>query len=247
MFTLGHIIWLAVIFSLVAVSLFVSVRHHLSSKTAAKIFLVIGAISEVVKDMVNMIPAPSGEGFVLDPYDIPLMFCSLIVLLMIVVVFGRDRERREHLNCFIVVTGLVAPLLALLIPTEGTDLKNPQTYQYFLYHGAYWWYSLYHVISGQADLGFKSYLRNLLYVVILVFIVLYCNSALSIYNVNYCFLVKPPVEGLPILNLDHGWVRYFFSMLFLILTAVTLIHLPHMIKERKRDKTTSECDTGKSH
>jgi hypothetical protein len=45
--------------------------------------------------------------------------------------------------------------------------------------------------------------------------------------------MKPPMEGLPLLNLNHGWFVYFFTIVLLGLVLITLIHLPFMIKNRK--------------
>lgn len=65
---------------------------------------------------------------------------------------------------------------------------------------------------------------------------LYLNSALSEYGVNYCFLRKPPVDGLIILNLNHGWICYFIILVLISIVSISLVHLPSMIKERKFKK-----------
>ena len=234
MFTSNHIFLLILCTLLVAAGLIVSVRKKLSSRTASVIFLVICCISEAVKDMVSIIPDPYGPGYILDPYDIPLMLCSLAVIFMFPVVFTGNEETREKINCAIVVGGVIAPAFSLLLPTEGTDLGNPLTYQYFLYHAALWWYSLYHILTRKVDLSVKSWLRNLLYATVLAFLMLYANSALSVYNVNYFFLVKPPMEGLPILNLDHGWPAYFLTLLLIAYVSISVVHLPAILLKKHR-------------
>lgn len=73
-----------------AAGLVISIKKQLSSKAASVIFLILCCISEIMKDMANIIPNPYGPGFILDPYDIPLIPCSPAVILMFPVVFTQN-------------------------------------------------------------------------------------------------------------------------------------------------------------
>lgn len=66
----------------------------------------------------------------------------------------------------------------------------------------------------------------------LLFVMLWVNSALSVYDTNSFYVVRPPAEGLPLLNLDNGWLAYFLTIVGLGFLAVTLTHLPAMLRER---------------
>lgn len=98
------------------------------------------------------------------------------------------------------------------------------------------WYALHHMLTGRAELGKRAYIRNLGYLSLIIVLMLYVNSALSVYGVNYFFLRKPPAEGLPILNLDHGWYRYFAILLLIGYGSMTLVHAPFLIREKRRGK-----------
>ena len=230
MFSENHILILIISAAMTAIATAVSVKAKLSSKKASIIFFVICCASEIVKDLSNIIPSSFG-GFVLDPNDIPLHLCSVVVFMMLYIVVSTNSEKREHIKTAVTVIGLVAPVFALLIPTEGVSFSEIITYQYFIYHISLLWYALHHVLTGQVTFGVKEYLRDLIYLGVTVMFLLYINSALSIYGVNYCFLREPPVDGLPILNLNHGWIVYFLVLLTIGVLSVTVVHLPSMIKE----------------
>ncbi|MCQ2455243.1 MAG: YwaF family protein [Clostridia bacterium] len=230
MFSLNHIILLIVCAVTVAVSVLITTKLKLSSRKVSVIFFVICCISEIIKDFSNIIPSRFG-GFVLDPFDIPLHLCSLVIFAMLYIVVTKNDKSREHIKTAVVVVGLIAPVFALLIPSEGVNLNKAITYQYFGYHAALFWYSLHLVLTKQVTFGLKEYIRNLKYLVITVMALLYLNSALSAYGVNYCFLREPPIDGLPILNLNHGWLVYFITLLLIGVISVTIVHLPSLIKE----------------
>ncbi len=235
MFTTNHFILLGSCAALIAAATILSVKCRLSSRTATIIFAVICALSEITKDMVNMEPSDFG-GYVLDQDDIPLHLCSIVIFAIFFAVFTKSEETREKILSAVTVIGLIAPVLAMLIPTIGVDFAKIQVYQYFIYHAALMWFSIHLVITGQVELGKKAYLRNLLIVTALIFVLLYIDSALAVYGVNYGYLREPPMDGLPILNLDRGWFCYFIILLAIVYGSLTIVHTPFMIKEAKQKK-----------
>ncbi len=235
MFSENHIILLIACVVIVTVSTLLSVKYKLSSKKASIIFFVICCISETIKDLYNIIPSAYG-GYILDPYDIPFHLCSIVIFAMLFIVVTKNDEKREHIKTAVVVIGIIAPVLALLLPTEGVDFTKAITYQYFIYHCALSWYAIHLIITKQVKFGLKEYIRDLGYLGITTVALLYLNSALSAYGVNYCFLREPPLEGLPLLNLDHGWTVYFLTLVLIGVVSVTIVHLPGIIKEIKKKK-----------
>jgi uncharacterized membrane protein YwaF len=83
-------------------------------------------------------------------------------------------------------------------------------------------------------MGVKAWRRNLLMVGLMGICGMYVNGALFGYGTNFFFLTRPPMEGLPYLNLDHGWGVYFIHLASLAVILVTGLHLPFMLAERKR-------------
>lgn len=237
MFSSNHLIILGASAVLIAMSTVLSVKFRLSSRKASVIFAVICVISEIVKDMLNIIPSEYG-GYILDPEDIPIHLCSLSVFAMLFIVFSKNESMCGKLISAITIVGIIAPLFALAIPTEGTEFDRLITYQYFVFHSALMWYALHHICTAQVDLGKRAYVRNLGYAYLLLFLTLYINSALSGYGVNFIFERVPPVEGLPILNLDHGWHFYFLVLALITFLSITTVHAPFIVAEiaKKRRK-----------
>ena len=70
----------------------------------------------------------------------------------------------------------------------------------------------------------------------MLFVMIWVNSALSAYDTNFWYVVRPPTKNLPLLNLDNGWLCYFLTLVGIGLFALTVTHLPVMLKERKKAK-----------
>ena len=68
----------------------------------------------------------------------------------------------------------------------------------------------------------------------LILAMIYANSILSGYNTNFMYLVRPPMENLPVLNLDGGWHAYFLRLIAIGTVIVSIFHLPFIIVERKK-------------
>ena len=88
----------------------------------------------------------------------------------------------------------------------------------------------------KVDLSFRVYITNLKLLLLLVIMAFLMNSVLMEYNTNFMFLRKPPMEGLPILNLDNGWYVYFISVAFVACLLLFIVHLPFVIKSAVKRK-----------
>jgi uncharacterized membrane protein YwaF len=60
------------------------------------------------------------------------------------------------------------------------------------------------------------------------------NSVLEQYNTNFLFLRKPPMDNLPVLNLDNGWYVYFISLALVACALLFTVHIPYLIINRKK-------------
>ena len=232
MFTTEHFIWIAICAVFIAAMTVIGIKNKWNLKRAGRIMMVICVLSEVSKVMSSMIESPGG-GRHLDPLSLPFHLCSLIILAVVYIVFGKEGKAKRLVINFVSVMGTVGSFLAIMIPTNGTDFSEVTSYQCFVYHAGLMWFAIYLIISGEAKLNFKSLLENTGVLVLLSFIMLYVNGALSVYDTNFFYLTRPPMENLPYLNLDKGWYVYFGRMLFLGILLMLLFHLPFMIKNRK--------------
>jgi uncharacterized membrane protein YwaF len=140
------------------------------------------------------------------------------------------------MKSFMVPAMLIGAALALLIPTEGVDPTVPRVWQYMLIHGVLVFYGLYLMVIEKVDLSIKAYFSNLKILTLIVVLAFIMNSILEQYKTNFLFLRKPPMDGLPILNLDHGWYVYFVTLTLIACLLILTVHLPFIIRDaRKKD------------
>ena len=158
-----------------------------------------------------------------------------MIFVVLYLTFGKEGKARRTLANFLAVVGTLGSFCAILIPTNGTDFTRIPAYQCFVYHAGLMWFSIYLILSGQAELGrVKTLAINLGVLLALAFVMLYINGALAAYDTNFFYLTRPPMEHLPYLNLDRGWYVYFLRLLLLGTVLVTLFHLPFLLYERRK-------------
>ena len=235
MFTLSHCIWIGICAVLIAVLTYVSVRFKFTFKIAAMIMAGIALCSEVSKilshmELVNGVDA--SEGMILAPDALLLHLCSLMIFVYFYLPFCKNEKRKSYLISFMVPLSFIGAPLAILMATSGSDFVSPEPYQCFLYHAGMIWFALYVIITKQVDMGKRAYLRNLAILFCLAIIMLWVNGVLSVYDTNFFYLVRPPADTLPLLNLDNGWFAYFGTIAACGIIGVTVVHLPFVIKEK---------------
>ncbi len=240
MFSTNHFIWLGICAAFISGLLVAAKKFKFSFKTATLITAGLSLTSELCKIFTHIEETKNADGNVisgfLDPGALPFHLCSLLIFVTFYLAFSKNEKRIEVMKSFFVPVAILGGTMALLIPTSGVDFKEPFAYQCFVYHSAIIWYSLYLLCSKQVNLSFCSYKRNMLILSCLVLVMIWINSILSIYNTNFLYLVRPPMENLPILNLNNGWFVYFLSLVSVALTLFTLFHLPFIIKAIKSRK-----------
>lgn len=237
MFTPNHVIWLGLCALGIVLGLAAAEKKNISAKTAGTVMCAISVFSESCKMMTHMLPSPQG-GFALDPNALPFHLCSMQIFIVFFITFAKPSPLREKVVSFSVPAALLGGIMAMLIPTDGVDFRDPLAYQCFIFHAGLVWLALYFIRTRQVDMGRKAYGRNLLILLGLAGLMIYVNGALFAYGTNFMFLTRPPMEGLPILNLDHGWYGYFLSLAALAVVLMTLAHLPFMLSERKEKART---------
>lgn len=154
---------------------------------------------------------------------------------------GKEGRCKQRLIDFVAVMGTLGSICAILIPTNGTDFTTALAYQCFVYHGGLLWFSLYLILSGRAKLGLKAMGSNIGMLLLLAVAVLYVNGALSAYGTNFMYLVRPPMEDLPYLNLEQGWYVYFLRLLLLGLGLVSLFHIPFILHQKNTGSRNTAC------
>lgn len=232
MFTTEHLIWIGLCAAFIVGMCIFSRKWSL--KRAGLVMSAICLVSEISKMMSDMLESPGG-GRHLDPRSLPFHLCSLMIFVVLYLTFGKEGKARRTLANFLAVVGTLGSFCAILIPTNGTDFTRIPAYQCFVYHAGLMWFSIYLILSGQAELGrVKALAINLGVLLALAFVMLYINGALAAYDTNFFYLTRPPMEHLPYLNLDRGWYVYFLRLLLLGTVLITLFHLPFLLYERRK-------------
>ena len=238
MFTPNHFIVLGLCALGIFLGLWMAEKKHIGVKTAGMVTSAISIASESCKMMTHMLPSPLG-GFALDPNALPFHLCSMQIFIVFYITFAKPSPTKDKVISFSVPAALLGGIMAMLIPTDGVDFRDPLAYQCFVYHAGLVWLALSFICTKQVDMGRRAYGRNLLILLCLAGIMIYVNGAFFSYGTNFMFLTRPPMENLPILNLDHGWYVYVLSLAALAVVLMTLVHLPFMLAERRKKAAVS--------
>ena len=232
MFSFNHILWIllsaAFAYSLVLMFLRVGL------KKAGLVMCGISILSEGSKILSDMIPSTLG-GMHLDPQCLPFHLCSMLLFVVFYITFSKESGKRQAAIDFTSVMGTMGSILAILIPTNGIEFNTVYPYQCFVYHAGLLAFSLYLIIGKKANLGRKAMVRNIVIILVLEVFAIYINGLLAAYDTNFLYVVRPPMENLPILNLDGGWHMYFMKITLLGLLVIVLFHLPFVLKERREN------------
>ena len=235
MFTLKHFIWLGICLIFIVGMIILAKKLKFSLKTSSLIMSIICIVSEVSKMMSDMQDNVAG-GMSLSPRSLPFHLCSLMIFVVFYIFLAPDSKFKQTLINFLAAIGTIGSFMALIIPTNGVEFNEIGPYQCFVYHAGLMWFSIYLIISKNAKLDLKAYVTNISILSFLAFMMIYVNGALSAYGTNFFYVVRPPMDNLPVLNLNHGWYVYFVTLLLVGITLMTLFHLPFIIKNRKKEE-----------
>ncbi len=239
MFTKEHFIWIGICTVVITFLTYHSLKLKISFRVASLIMASIALVSEISKitsDMEFVNGVDAADGMVLNPESLPFHLCSLLIFAFFYLPFAKDGKLKDFILSLTVPVGLIGSVLAILMATSGTDFANIDSYQCFIYHAGMTWFAIYLVATKQVKLGKKAWLINLVTLLGMAVAMIWVNSILQTYNTNFWYVVRPPVEGLPLLNLNHGWFAYFGILLLFGFIGLTAIHMPFMIKENKQIK-----------
>ena len=96
MFTTEHFIWIGLCAAFVAGMSVIGVKRKFSLRRAGMIMTVLCAFSEVSKVLGGMLESP-GDGMHLDPLNLPLHLCSLMLFAVLYLTFGKEGRFRQLL------------------------------------------------------------------------------------------------------------------------------------------------------
>lgn len=242
MFTGAHFGWLAISAAIIGGLTAACIIFRWKYKTALYVAAGYSVASELMKVFSRIkfydgLKWKGGTGGFIDVSALPLHLCSILIFVIFILLFTKNEKLKEALLSFYVPVGLAGGLCALIIPNDGVSFASVKVWQGFIYHSCTVWFSLYLIITGQVDLKLKAYIRNLGILGGLIVVMIWVNGALQIYSregyndINYFFLVHPPLDGLPVLNLNHGYAAYLATIIAIGFIAVTAVHIGPVIKQ----------------
>ena len=235
MFTSVHFIWLLVIAAVIGALLVLAHKSKLPAARVQRVTAVVLVALKLLHLSLSMKESVHG-GLVIDQTQLSFHLCSIMIYAVILSSFVKNERLLARLKSFMVPCLMIGALMALLIPTEGVDPTVPRVWQYMLIHGVLVFYGLYLALIEKVDLSFRAYGNNLLLMSGVMMVAFLMNSVLEQYGTNFLFLRIPPMENLPILNLDNGWYVYFISLVAVACILMLLVHLPFILARACKGK-----------
>lgn len=240
LFKSNHIILILFCIVFIVVYLILNKKFNFSFKSNLTFIYFVVLINEIVKIIIGMKPNEQGVMYY-DPEFLPFHLCGFqFFLITALMFFVKKDETKQKILGFMSPSMCIGALVALFVPSDGTALNDIQVYRYFIYHAALIAFGFYIVLFNHVKLTIKVYLRNLMYIGAFAMLCSWLNGVLSIYNVNYLFLSKPPMEGLPILNTNNGYWVYLITLISIAFTLLTLFHLPFIIVNCVKNKKAKD-------
>ena len=226
-----HIIWL--IISIIVILLALLLLRKLELKTVNKLMFFIGLPCEIVKVFYYIIVNEETLGGYLPKTDLPFHLCSIQIIFFAILCFSQSDKIKRILYSFMIPSCLFGGFAALLLPTDSA--RNGLwllTLEYFLFHAAIVVFALYLLTSKKIKLEIKDYFNCLKFLGVVGLGAIYLNSILNDGSgkINFMYVVKPPQDNLPILNLDHGWFVYILSYAGVAITCITIIYIKPIIE-----------------
>jgi len=255
MFSINHIIWLFISFSLIIAGVYYLKKNNPPLRSVLTFACVVAAVSELIKtfSVISLVPSSTGNNMhiYLELEHVPLHLCSIQIILIFFVRFARDSKFRDAILAFMYPTCTVGATFSLFIPTIFIDIydpsqafTHPHPYQYFLYHVMLIVLGIYILISNQVDIRPKHYISTMGILGIFAFLSLYFNSMVASpvyrdgelisvdYVGNFLFTYEPPID-IPLTEIWH-WYLYLGIIISLAFGLIALFYIPVFIKNKKQ-------------
>ena len=217
-------------------------------KNFEKTVFYVGIITEVIKIFSYTLMNEERLGGYLPKTDLPFHLCSIQIILFAILNFSKNDSLKNTLRGFMIPTCLVGGLAAILIPTSSAKNHIVIFFQYFSYHILIVMFACFLIKTKEVKFTIKDYFNTLKMLGLVGLFAIYINSILydGESNINFMYVINPPVEGLPLLNKDHGWLVYILTYAAIAFLAVSICYIKPIIlaikaKLKKKDSNENEC------
>lgn len=220
MFTTKHFIFLLLTTFFIVFVLFITRKKRIAF--AIKGFLLVGIVSELIKVFYYIVTNDNGNYL---PYnDLPFHLCSIQIIFLFILHYSNNENLKRLLLAFMIPTGLFGGLAALMIPTSSSiNGMLILSIQYFFYHATLIAFAIHLLRQKELVFTVKDVFNVLKLLAFMGVIAIYINGMLGPdTNVNFMYVVRPPMDNLPLLNLNQGYIIYILKYA-LLATFLVLI------------------------
>ena len=252
MFSIQHLIWLAISIVGIVVALRHILVHKISIFQVLNVACVLALISELIKIFANIQMVPTADGSAMHMFmewrHLPFHLCSIQIFLIYYTRFTESDRNREVILAFMYPTCILGALMALLMPSIFTNgitpaqaFTHPIAYQFFIYHSMLIVLGVCIAKSEEVNIKFSHLYSTLAIMGAFAILSIYLNSAfayptyegitlLSVENTpNFFFTFRTPVGIL--LTEIWQWYVYLAIIVALAVVLITLFYLPFRNKK----------------
>ena len=235
LFSGTHLMFLAVTIPIaIALAVFLAKKIGFSKKLVW-VCLILGLLCELEKIFFFMTELEGG-GYRLPAEHIPFNLCPSQIFFIFALAVSRDVKNCKILLAYMYPTMLAGGFFGMLLPSvidQGYHgLLDLATYRYFFFHAMVIFLGFYLYLSKPIEYTIKSYVASFVSLLTIAFVIIWLNAFFGWDSTaNFWYLVRPPAENLPIINIDNGWPIYVRNLMFLALILITLCYLRVIIRD----------------
>lgn len=181
--------------------------------------------------------------------EAPFHLCSIQPFFFLIFKWSKSERLKQTLYRLTFPTCLFGASISLILCTVECSFINPQSYEYFIFHGALVVYAITMYKKRLINVSLAGMFQTMILLLILFLASIPLNSVLSdtglligsnqvnLFYTNFFYSLRPPLDGLPVLNLKYGWYVYFIHMVICGMLLIAACYLPlYIIKRIKQQK-----------
>ena len=236
LFSIQHLMFLAVTVPIAAIIASFLAKKLGFNKKVIWVCAIIGLLCELLR-IVFFIEGSTADGFRLPGHQLPLNACPFQVVLIVILALSQKPEEHRKLLSYMYPMMVCGGFLGMLLAGEALSyhgLSDFATYRFFFYHMMVISLGLYLYLSKPFQYSIREYGTSMFLTFCSMFLGIWANAFFGWEpRANHMFIVRPPAEGLPILNLNHGWLVYLINLSWIGFVLITLCYLSVIIKAIK--------------
>jgi len=239
LFSFQHLMFLAVLVP-VAVAAAVFLARKLGfNKKVIWVCAIVGLLCELQR-IFFFIEGTPADGFRLPGSQLPFNACPFQVVLIVILALSQKPQEHRKLLSYMYPMMVCGGFLGTLLAGEALSvhgLSDFATYRFFFYHMMVISLGLYLYLSKPFTYTVREYAMSLFLTFCSMIMGIWANAFFGWENrANHMFIVRPPADGLPILNLNRGWGVYVFNLSWIGFVLITLCYLPVIVRAVKEKR-----------